>query len=353
MKKILSLILLSPALLFGAATTDIKPGLDPTGLSSITGAQLYQMVQGSVIATNKGAIVFGASTPDVANNVRFKTWIWLDSSTLPPSIKVYNTNTSAWVAQPVTAGAIGTNEITANAVISGKIAANAVYSTNIVNEEVSAADIASQSLISRHFFDNQISNAFMAVRTLEGGYLGSIALATITHTNIALGTIQGGNLASGTVTSNYIGESTIYAFHIAPTNVNETHLRTDAVTTDKITNSAVTAAKIADGVITTNKLASAAHQQLIKAWGLVDSGGTLANGYGASVVRAAQGIYVVTPTVAPGITNYAVSLAVITDVGNNRVARVATNTTTAFTVKVCNASTDAVQDHPFTFQLIY
>jgi hypothetical protein len=297
MKKILSLILLSPALLFGAATTDIKPGLDPTGLSSITGAQLYQMVQGSVIATNKGAIVFGASTPDVANNVRFKTWIWLDSSTLPPSIKVYNTNTSAWVAQPVTAGAIGTNEITANA----------VYSTNIVNEEVSAADIASQSLISRHFFDNQISNAFMAVRTLEGGYLGSIGLATITHTNIALGTIQGGNLASGTVTSNYIGESTIYAYHIAATNVTADELRTDAVTTDKLTNSAVTTAKIADTNITYGKLDTNVSHTLPVVWASVGSGGTVLKGHGVSaILQSGTGRYRITFASALSSTNYAV-----------------------------------------------
>jgi hypothetical protein len=132
-------------------------------------------------------------------------------------------------------------------------------------------------------------------------------------------------------------------------------LRTDAVTTDKLTNSAVTAAKIADGVITTNKLASAAHQQLVKAWGMIDSAGTLVNGYGvSSVASPANGIYTITPTVAPGITNY-VALATPTwnTVGSGgRVAMILTNTASAVTFIVKDLSGTG-QNTPFVFQLIY
>jgi hypothetical protein len=350
MKRILSLIALTPALLFGAQSYDISPGLDTTGLTSVTAAQLMQLVNRAVIATNKGAIVFSASTPDVANNPRFKQWLWLDSSANPPSIKVYNTNSATWVAQPITAGSVGTAELADNAVTNAKLTNNSVNSAQIINGAIASEDIANESITSAHLFQPAVSNMHVATRTLEGGYSGVIALATITHTNLALGTIQSANLAAQSITSNYLAAGQVFAAHIAPTNITADALRTDAVTTDKLTNSAVTAAKIADGVITTNKLASAAHQQLIKAWGIVNSSGTLVAGYGATVGTTATGVYVVTPTVAPGTTNYAAVVSVLDSSG--AAINVATNALSNFAVHTRNTSF-VLADRAFVFHLIY
>lgn len=355
MKKLLFAILCSPLLAMGAASTDLNTGFDPTGSSSVTGAQLLQMINNASPTNGRGFVIRSTSTPDHASNPRMTNYLWLDSSTEPPRIKVYDSSAATWVPQSVTAGSIGTNELAANAVISGKIGPDAIHSTNIIDESIFAQDIAEQNIVTSHLFPgNTVSNMHIATRTIEGGYDGKLALATLTHTNIAAGTIQGFNLAAHTVTSNYVGAASIYGYHLATTNINTDHLRDDAVSTAKLTNGAVTAAKIAENTITTNNLAPSAHQQLVKAWGWVDSGGTLANGYGAGVTRVAQGIYLVTPTVAPGITNYAVvSTALFNTPGTGgRTMMVATNTTTTFTL-FAKDNSGAVQDTPFTFQLIY
>lgn len=357
MKKLLSTILLLPALAFGAANYDITPGIDLSGVTSVTAAQLNQLVNRAVAATNKGFIVYGASTPDTANNVHQKRYLWLDSSSMPPAIKVYNTNTSTWVPQPVTTGSISTNELAANAVISGKVAANAIWSTNIVNEEIAAEDIASGSIISRHLFQGDtVSNMHLATRSIEGGYGGKLALATLTHTNIAAGTIQGFNLAAQTITSNYIAAGQVFEAHIAPTNITTALLKNDAVQTDKITNGAVTAAKIADNTITTNKLETNIVASLPRAWGAFDAAGTLLRGYGITSVTklAANGTYVVVLSAAAPTSNYVVTATTINDSGSHTFARYATNSVNGFTIMCSSAAGSlATPGQGVAFQLIY
>lgn len=73
---------------------DFNPGIDITGLSSITQAQLQQQVAQIVPLDDIGGVLYGsgaiASHPDVTNNARFVRYVWLDTQT-PGSvlIKVY------------------------------------------------------------------------------------------------------------------------------------------------------------------------------------------------------------------------------------------------------------------------
>jgi hypothetical protein len=81
-----------------AAQYDIIAGLDISSLSSVTQAQLMQMINQAAPLSNIGSVIYGSTTPDVANNPRFARYVWLDTSTVPPTLKLYKTSTSSWIA---------------------------------------------------------------------------------------------------------------------------------------------------------------------------------------------------------------------------------------------------------------
>jgi hypothetical protein len=108
------------------AQFDIAPGLDPSALSSITQAQLLQMVAQLAPLSNIGGVIFGTSAGvDVANNQRFKRYILLDTTggtTLTP--RYYDQSEPSgpnaagnWTAVSVTAGSIVNASVAAAAAI--------------------------------------------------------------------------------------------------------------------------------------------------------------------------------------------------------------------------------------------
>jgi hypothetical protein len=100
-----------------AVENDILTGLDVSALSSVSQAQLLQMINQAAPLVNKGLIVVQATTPDIGNNARYSRYIWLDSSTTPPTPKIYNTGTLLWDSLIIGAGSIVNSMISAAAAI--------------------------------------------------------------------------------------------------------------------------------------------------------------------------------------------------------------------------------------------
>lgn len=96
---------------------DFNAGLDVSSLSSVTQAQLMQMVQQLAPLSNIGGILFQSTTPDVANNARFARYLWLDSTTDPATPKYYNSGTLTWTSVAVAALSITNAEVAAAAAI--------------------------------------------------------------------------------------------------------------------------------------------------------------------------------------------------------------------------------------------
>lgn len=105
-----------------AAQYDFNAGLDISALSSVTQAQLMQMVQQIAPLSNIGGILYQSTTPDVAGNPRFARYIWLDSTTSPPVAKYYDG--ASWTAVAVSALSITNAQVSASAAITvSKLAA--------------------------------------------------------------------------------------------------------------------------------------------------------------------------------------------------------------------------------------
>lgn len=110
---------------------DFLAGLDPSALTSITQAQLLQMINQIAPLSNIGGIVYQprttsattdvaegtAGSPDVTNNPRFARYIWLNTFASPPTPYYYNTGTSQWSIVAVPSGSIVNASIAAGAAI--------------------------------------------------------------------------------------------------------------------------------------------------------------------------------------------------------------------------------------------
>lgn len=55
-----------------------------------------QLINESAPLSNVGFCIYGNITPDVANNLRFQRYIWLDTTTVPATPKFYNINNGQW-----------------------------------------------------------------------------------------------------------------------------------------------------------------------------------------------------------------------------------------------------------------
>lgn len=87
-----------------AAEYDFASGFDFSSLSSITGAQLQQTVNGISPLSNKGLVYYGSVAPDVVNNARYARYIWVDTSAAPYVAKLWSG--AAWVTIAPGAGGI-------------------------------------------------------------------------------------------------------------------------------------------------------------------------------------------------------------------------------------------------------
>lgn len=111
---------------------DFNAGLDPSALSSLTAAQLLQMIQQMAPLSNVGGVIVGAGaslnatipegtgSPSVTNNPRFARYIWLNTysaASAPPTPYYYDASTGNWTSTAVAAGSIVNASISATAEI--------------------------------------------------------------------------------------------------------------------------------------------------------------------------------------------------------------------------------------------
>lgn len=115
-----------------AAQFDFIAGIDISSLSSVTQAQLMQMINQIAPLSNIGGVIVQAGTsvagnitqgtngsPSVADNPRFARYIWLNThnANAAPTPYYYNANNLHWISTNVAAGSITNAEIASNAAI--------------------------------------------------------------------------------------------------------------------------------------------------------------------------------------------------------------------------------------------
>lgn len=116
-----------------AAQFDFIAGVDISSLSSVTQAQLMQMINQIAPLSNIGGVIVQAGTstnphfnegvggsPSVTDNPRFARYIWLnthDAATAAPTPYYYDASMSRWTSTSIAAGSITNTEIASNAAI--------------------------------------------------------------------------------------------------------------------------------------------------------------------------------------------------------------------------------------------
>lgn len=231
MKKLLPFLLALQSLPLLAADPDLVKGYDFTGSTSVTAAKLNQLVDNGYVGANRGMVLYTNATPDVSET-KLKRYLWLDTSSVPPLLKQYNTNTASWAQVAATA------TIAANSVSAGALTTGAVTTTNIVDGAVTTAKISDLNVTGAKIASGTITTTNIAANTItsaniltQGISSASIATGAITGDKIAVGSVgltsltngfalPGTNIASGTITSS----------NIAVSGINLTNLATNSAT---------------------------------------------------------------------------------------------------------------------------
>lgn len=106
---------------------DLVAGLDPTPLPVIDASQLLQMVQQATPSAKRAFIYFSFDQPDIVSNPWLIKYLWLDPSSMPMIIKLFNQTTASW--EPLTNAALSiTNGMIAYGTIdTGKIKPGGAY----------------------------------------------------------------------------------------------------------------------------------------------------------------------------------------------------------------------------------
>lgn len=89
-----------------SAQFDLISGVDISALSSVTASQILQAINQVTPLNHIGLTLYGSTEPDVDENPRYVRYGWLDTTTSPPTFKVWDDSESEWVAGVVGAGAI-------------------------------------------------------------------------------------------------------------------------------------------------------------------------------------------------------------------------------------------------------
>lgn len=168
---------------------DYEPGLNISALSSITAAQLMQLVSQAAPLANIGGIVYQARTtsattdvtegtagsPDVTNNPRFARYIWMNTYASPPTPYYYNTGTSQWSSQPVATGTIVDASVSASAAIA---VTKLAYGTARYLLRTNAAETANEFVTPASAFNSNELPVVKLTGTGTDGYLKSISGVT-------------------------------------------------------------------------------------------------------------------------------------------------------------------------------
>jgi hypothetical protein len=163
---------------------DYNPGLDLTAEASITPAELHQSIAQIAPLINIGGVILldgdgGNNWPGTVNNPRFLRYVWIDTDTSPPSVKIHDQagdTYNDWIS-------IG---LSASSIIQAYLAVDAVsvYDTDGTTKKISlkggVADLSKAGYIAR--------------LDAAGNNLELVALATI----LSAGSVPITGLAGGT-----------------------------------------------------------------------------------------------------------------------------------------------------------
>ncbi len=107
---------------------DVQPGVDLSGLASVSQSEIMQAISQIAPLSNIGGIIYQAATtagnnltpgsngaPDVPSNDRFKRYIWLNTFSDPPTQYTYKIATDRWVLTTVGDGSVDSDKLALNA----------------------------------------------------------------------------------------------------------------------------------------------------------------------------------------------------------------------------------------------
>jgi len=239
MKKLLTLTLALWSVGLHGATFewDMVKGIDITAQSSITAAQLNQLIDGATPYPGKGLVIRQPIHPNVTTNPRYTNFLWFDLVT--QTLKSYQgvgDDATNWVTATLGIGTIGTVNLAGGAVTDAKLAANAVNTTNLQNNSVTSDKIAAGNVGASQLAAASVTNAALAPLAVSGD---KIAYQTILNTNLAELNITGGKLQTATITGDKIANGTITSVNLATNLIGSTNIAAGAVGNAQLGTNAV------------------------------------------------------------------------------------------------------------------
>lgn len=256
MKRLLTLIasVACGVMAHGAAPQELVKGVDLTGITSPSAAQLNQLVDRAYPASGRGFVYVASAAPDTTNYTRFTNYLWLDISTLPGSLKSYATG--SWVSASIGVGAVSSANLAADAVISGKIAANAVWTTNINDNAITSAKILAGAITDSKYAAGSITTGAISNSTVNSDI---IIDGTIVTADIAASQITGALIANGSVSNIHLATGfQLYNTNLAAGSVTSSNIVANAIQTTNIAGSAVTRTNLSFSLYTNNTPAAVA-----------------------------------------------------------------------------------------------
>ncbi len=366
--KFFAAVLLSVVTGFAATEFDLRKGIDFTGATNVTAAQMNQLVDAGLIAsTNKGGILRrsgngGGYWPDITANPRYTNFLWADLYTSPATLKTYVPTGDAysnWVS-------IGASTVIAGASVgSAQLAANAVQTTNIANNAVTGAKINAGSIDNTHLQNGSVSNANLADLTIASGKL---AYGAVLSTNIASGQLFATHFSTASVNSNALAtpavattnlfDNSVVSNKIAANSIFNWHLTDQAVWTTNIRSGSITSNQVASQTFGTNVLTTNVTAGLVKCWGVFTNTAataTLLKGYNvATVARLGAGQVSITfgGTFTPANGFYCVTATSGMDVNNNVYCSYTNKLTTEITIRTTDSGGTLRDNNEISFHIL-
>jgi hypothetical protein len=277
MKKLLISLLSFAALTSYGASADLVKGVDLTGVSRVTGAQLNQLVDNAYPASNRGMIIVTNFAPSVTGVPRFTNYIWLDTSTAPPVVKAWDASTTNWVPAVVANGSITTAKLADLAVTQAKMAVGSVATVNIIDSAVTTAKITDLNVTTAKIADSAVTT-------------GKILDGTILTADIADGQITSAKLAAGAVSAAAIGGKSIYGTNLVDGTITSINIASSGVVNSNIAVNAIQGTNIAASAIARTNLSFTLYTSSSGSFAMPAAGaaGTFTHTLGAvpTIVRA-------------------------------------------------------------------
>jgi len=250
MKKQLIALTVASITMMGAEG-DLQKGIDVSGMTTITGAQLNQLVDNATVKTNRGLIYASKTAPDTVNNPRFTNFLWLDLNYSPPILKQWGITN--WIIANVQDGSVTTPKLADNAVTSSKIAdgtitsvdinTNAIQTINLQDLAVTTAKIGSNAVTTDRLADNAVTSTKIVTNAINGDHLSDNLLTrrhfpvngiTTNYIDFSNFVLFSSNIAAANILSNNIAASNVYGIHIVNNAITTEKLASNSVTFDRL-----------------------------------------------------------------------------------------------------------------------